>query len=555
MTRQHQKALYRAAAVAGLILAAYFCRKFAYVTADPVAEQLANFTRIFIYLGLFAAWGIRAFRRVMQTQVRRYLVAVAVLMVFWLAVRELRWHFVLYETARRYLWYAYYIPLLCIPLIALLVSMSLNRAESYRLPRRTGVLYLVTLAWIALVFTNDLHRLVFVFPDGMPAGEDNYRYGVGFYLISAWSVLCALAGFVTMLRRSSVVQRSRVHYLPGIPFGVAIVYFVLYAVRQPLVMALFDDLAVTDCLLFALFFESCIRCGLIQSNALYADLFKASVGVGVQILDGEYAPVNAGRSARPLPVETMRRAEDKPLILPDGQRVHNMRIRGGHAVWTEDISELLRLQEELEDIHETLTEHNEFLQYSYARDKEHTTVAEQNRLYDLLESKTTRQINEIHRLTLAYGKTEGQEERRQILERIVILGTYVKRYKDFVLTLESAPVVPESMLAGAFDESFRALALYGIRGGSLVRTERGTLSGDELTQAYDFFEDVMEASLAAAQHLSVRVCPVEGVLRINVLTDRGVPAEALAAAYPGMICRVEEDGTEYVLPLKGGAAE
>ena len=78
MTRQHKASLYRAAAVAGLILAAYFCRKFAYVTADPVAEQLANFTRIFIYLGLFAAWGIRAFRRVMQTQARRYLVAVAV---------------------------------------------------------------------------------------------------------------------------------------------------------------------------------------------------------------------------------------------------------------------------------------------------------------------------------------------------------------------------------------------------------------------------------------------------------------------------------------------
>ena len=39
--------------------------------------------RSFIYIGIFTAWGLSLRNRIIQTQVRRYMTAAAVLMVFW----------------------------------------------------------------------------------------------------------------------------------------------------------------------------------------------------------------------------------------------------------------------------------------------------------------------------------------------------------------------------------------------------------------------------------------------------------------------------------------
>ena len=43
--------------------------------------------RTFIYIGLYIGWGISASERIVQAQVRRNLVAVALLNVFWFVIR------------------------------------------------------------------------------------------------------------------------------------------------------------------------------------------------------------------------------------------------------------------------------------------------------------------------------------------------------------------------------------------------------------------------------------------------------------------------------------
>ena len=554
VTKQKESIILTSAIVLAVVAAAVLCRVVVRTTSIYFLESLANFVRIFLYLGLFAVWGVSIRRRVMQTQAKRYMVSVAALMVLWLTVREFRWHLVLNADARRWLWYLYYVPILLIPLLALLVSMSLGKGGPYLLPRWTTALYLPTVLLIALVLTNDLHQWMFAFPNSAAMrSELDYRYGAVFYIIAAWIILCTIAAFAVMLSKCRIPRTNRVLWLPLVPFGVAVAYAVLYTIRVPFVVNELGDLAVLDCLLFTAIFESCVQCGLIQSNTRYYDLFRASVDTSAQIVDKEYVVRFAANGSAPFSRETMMAAEAAPVILPDGKRIHSMPINGGHVVWTEDISELLALREKLESVQEDLSDRNEIVQMEYVQEKEQKTVEEQNRLYDLMQQKTQSQLDQAKILAARYGKAETEEEKKRILARIVILGSYIKRRKDFVLSQQGAAVVTGHTLESAFGESYRSLGLLNIRGAYYVRTGQAQSAGERLAAAYDFFEYFMETVLDTAQYLNVRVGAVDGLLRCAVETDGTPDPDAIVHKYPA--ARFSRDGngvTECILPLEGG---
>ncbi len=548
---------------AAIIVAACICHAFARLL-PPFAESAADLIRVCLYTGLFSAWGVSVRRRVVQPSARRYLVAVAAVMVLWLILREFKWRFVTDPDALRYLWYLYYVPILLIPFIALFVSMSLGKSEKYEPPAAASLLYIPTLALIALVLTNDLHQLVFAFPEGAAVwSENDHSYAVGYMMIIAWVLLCALAAFFIMLSRARIPRSGRIVWLPLVPVGIGILYVVSDTLGSPVTEFLarhnvLNDLAVFVCLVFTGFFEACIRGGLIQTNSRYSDLFSASKGISARITDSEYTTRYAASDAVGLPREIMERAGIAPVIAESGLRVHSIPVNGGHAVWTEDISELLSLREDLEDRREELRERNALLKYEYEREKAHKTIEEQNRLYDLLQSRTQKQIDEIDSLVGEYGRTPDDAGKRRVLCRIALLGSYIKRRRDLLLSSGAAASMPSAKLSNALDESFRALKKAGIRGAYSVQTDRDLISAEAVSRAYDFFEDAAEAAYGSLSWINVRVAEVNGALRENILIECGGDADfsALAAAYPGSrVIRDEEDGSfELLLPLEGGDA-
>lgn len=119
---------------------------------------------------LFSAWCYSLWIRIVQTQVRHYLLAISVLIVLWILLRSIK--FSIENTdAERWLWYFYYFPMLFIPLLSVFVSRSLGKGEDFRLPRWTKLLYFPTLLLLLLVLTNDLHQQCF------PSRPAFYRIG------------------------------------------------------------------------------------------------------------------------------------------------------------------------------------------------------------------------------------------------------------------------------------------------------------------------------------------------------------------------------------------
>ena len=110
-----------------------------------------------------------------------------------------------------------------------------------------------------------------------------------------------------MLTKCRIPQSKKILSLPLIPVGIAILYVVLNCMHEQFITSIFNDIAVFDCLVFTAFFESCIQCGLIQSNTGYPELFHASVCCSVQIADKDYNICFAAENAVPISKEKMEK--------------------------------------------------------------------------------------------------------------------------------------------------------------------------------------------------------------------------------------------------------
>ena len=537
--------------IAVLVLTAAVLRAAARQIENPFADKLFTFTRTFLYIGLIAAWGISVRARVVQRYARRVLSLIAVMMLFWIAVREVKYRFILSPDVIRYLWYSYYIPILMIPVLALSASFAMGQPEGYRPPKKRLLLYMISLLLIGLVMTNDLHRLVFSFRTGAPWDESNYRHGAGFFIAVGWVLMCAVSAIVIMLRRSRAAVGRRGVWMPLLPCAAAVIHMPLYIMGVPFVSMFLDDMAVFDCLIFMAFFESCIACGLIQTNTRYTEFFRAS-DTPIRIVDSDLRTVYAADSCEPITKQEIRGAIRGEEPLTEGRRLHAMPIRGGYVVWTEDISRLLKVARELEDTAEELRERNELLSLEYEREREHQAVEEQNRLYDLLQRKTQRQIDRIDRLVDAYA-SQTPDRQRGILARILVLGSYIKRRKNFILSVAAEAEDARSLLHAALDESYRSLRTMGISGGYLVNIGSAADQGRSV-EAYDFFEAVVESVMDRAQYLNTRVTTLKGELRAVITTDTMTVSEGFLSDYPSARIISDEDGVTYLLTIGGGDA-
>lgn len=553
MVEGRKKALISGGIILLAVFAAYIFRLIGRGCFYPT---LFSYLRSFIYIGMFAAWGLSVRQRIVQKQVRRYLTGVSLLLILWFTLRSAKYFIFWQPNVTRYLWYLYYLPMLFVPTLALLIAMSLGKPDEYKLPKSVWLLFAVSGALLILVLTNDLHQLVFSFSKNADIWSDeSYGYGVCYFAVIGWQVLCAVAALVVMLFKCRLKNR-KLRFLPVIPLIVSLNYLVLNYIGIPWQKELFGDVTAFQSLMYMLCFEACIACGYIHSNSRYADLFASSVGTSAQITDTSFNVRYAAMDTKPISREKMMHAIQSPVTLADGLNLHTMPIGGGYAVWTEDVSALLEARENFEGLAEELAERNEILRYEYKREARRRRVEEQNRLYDLLRCTTQAQINRISTLTKEYQKINKTEPTRAktLLAEIAVLCSYIKRRKHLTLLADRDCSVAIVELVGAFTESLQALTLLNVRTTFFVDSRLSVLPGKSAAEIFDFYEQVIESDLENISSIQVSLADVEGLrLSVNICCK----ADLSFLAFKGNIRYETDDDEGYqhlVFLLEGDAA-
>lgn len=488
MTNLQKKSYHTEIIVALLIVCAVLARVLGKCGIYPLTLGLI---RTFIYIGLCIGWGISVSKRIIQAEVCRYLVAISFLNIFWFVIRSIKYYFVFDHGLSRHLWYWYYFPILFVPLISIFVSMSLGNRENYRLPKWTSLLYIPTLLCLVLVVTNDFHQLVFTFPVGEVWTDKNNDYVLGYYLVIGWAIICAFISFIIMVIKCRLSQRKK--YLPMILLCICIVYVFIYASGAEWMKIIGGDVTAAQCFFVTIILESCIQCGLIQTNTGYDTLFEAGT-FKAQITDIDYHIRYASANSPKLTDTVIRSAENGAVNLDKKTILKSNPIEGGHILWLEDISDIAALLKKLEENKETIAESNLIEQENYRTKLKINTLQEKNRLYDLLQDQTAHQINLIDNLMAQYSTETDKERCHSLLAKITVIGAYIKRRSNLMFIGEKSDTTDTAELSLCLEESFANLELMGVECAIDIPSNNTIFTKDAL-RVYDFFEAVTEAAI------------------------------------------------------------
>ena len=540
MSKATKKSILCALAALALIVFAMWLR---YASRHIFHSPAASHLRSGIYVLLFSAWCDSIWVRIVQTQARRYLLAISALMVLWILLRSIKFSIENTDAERR-LWYFYYFPMLFIPMLSVFVSQSLGKAEDFRLPRWTKLLYLPTLLLLLLVLTNDLHQQVFSFPSGV-LSDQAYRYEGGYFFVLGWEALCAGFAFLSMVKNCRVPRSRKLRWLPLVPLVLSLVYAYMYVNRVYWVWALAGDMTVSLCLIFASIFECCIQCGLIQSNLGYDELFEAT-SLPVQITDPAFCSQYVSTAMQEaLPQSELRQMQQDTVHLGDDTLLKRHKLRRGWVFWKEDISTLNQIRKELELTRDELRDTGDVLTAEKAQHARWLKLTEENRLYDMMEAQTSRQIAMLRDLLAELQKTEDSNRARHLLGQVIIIGTYIKRRSNLIFVGEQRGAISVQELRLCLNESSENINVYGADCKAIVKGE-GQLTVEQATQVYDLFEAVVETGLESLRALLISI-EVGKLVEVTLCVSATEPLCGLRARFPGLEWEQDEDGLQYVM--------
>ena len=116
------------------------------------------------YAALIMIWSLTIEQRILSRPVRLNLRVASILAMSLFAIRTCK-HNIFYTdlTAQRYLWGAYYIPFIAVPMLSLSAAYRVGKPEDTPVPKLFTFLRTIAVLLIAAVLTNDLHEAVFIF--------------------------------------------------------------------------------------------------------------------------------------------------------------------------------------------------------------------------------------------------------------------------------------------------------------------------------------------------------------------------------------------------------
>lgn len=199
MKQRQREQVQRGCAVGTVVLLAWLCRVLPLEGLPSGLREACGILRSLLYLSLFAGWGISLYNRTVHPQVRRLLLNVDLLMLFWILVRTLRFQLNTPPEIDRMLWYLYYAPMLGMPVLCVQLVLTVDRSERYRLSAWARMLWLPSAVLLELVLTNDLHQQVFRLQQPW---NEKYHYGWLFGLVVGWIVICILLAFGIIAHKS-----------------------------------------------------------------------------------------------------------------------------------------------------------------------------------------------------------------------------------------------------------------------------------------------------------------------------------------------------------------
>ncbi|MCF0135409.1 MAG: hypothetical protein HUJ69_03200 [Lachnospiraceae bacterium] len=488
---------------------------FSYLNQHGPGSLLISVLMALMFCTLAIIWSVSIAYRILSATIRHCLEAVGVLVTVMISVRIIKYEFIDPTAAGidRLLWYSYYVFMLGIPLCGLRAALHVSGKDGRKgkYLRTFGLVAGVTILLIGLIMTNDLHQLAFRFKD-TPINNNNYSHGGVYFLAVVMIGGCNVAAVLLMLHSmKNQIHRWQQH-LPMLPLIGLLVYSLLYLT---LGWAFSKYFYLTDAYgtFTILFWESCIRVGLVRTNTEYEAVFSHS-SVPAVITDGDGSVVYESAVRIPLTQDMMENRGPVQRV-DENVTLCRRKVKGGRVLWIEDRSRISRLKDLLEEQKERLKEEQELLQEEIRTREELAQIRAQNTIYDNTIRRVTPQIMQIRNLL---SEENDEETFLKNLSWACALNTYVKRRVNLGLLSMQEKTMSLEQLALAMNESRRYLELCGITTSYFLPAEE-SIDSKTMMALLDALELVLEKGYPSLDSLLLSMERKDEAVFIRIMAE------------------------------------
>lgn len=453
-------------------------RIFSHLTSSA-DNYIENFD-VIIFSGLIIGWGVSVAYRIVQKNIRICLVISAALMLLWMALRAIKYNSPAdINTYGRYLWYSYYIAMVFLPLMMFFAMLNIGKPENTN--NRKYLLIIPAAVLVLLVMTNDFHQLTFVFEPDFHNWNKQYSYGPVYYVIVVWIFILVLSSIVLSINRCRISATRKKLWIPIVIILVAIIYTLWNNLNHGYSGLRIYNVPEVFCFASIALWESLIQIGLVPSNTGYGDFFNAS-NLNTLIFDNEgnvkYRSKNATNVSKDVVLQNGNSVViDENIIL----KKHN--IKGGKAVWTEDISAINRINRELSEVKEQISEYNVILKSEAELKKRRAAVTEQNKLYDSITEFVRPQLCDLENILKNIENNRGDISVNYA--GACVVNVYIKRISNLLIMAKSRKMLNAFELENSIRELTEYISVYGISC-SFFSNVSGEISAEKTIALFKF---------------------------------------------------------------------
>lgn len=448
----------------------------------------------------------------------------------------------------RYTWYLYYVPMLLMPMFLFYASCYIYESDQSQIKRRWGWVSFFTVILILLIVTNDMHQQAFFFTNGYDKWDNNYSYGLIYYIAAVWQFLLYTAAVAALLIKSSISKILNRAWIILIPFVIGIFMMFLLAMGDmpKLNGKNIIQFPETLCFMIVGVLECCMQLGLIPINEHYRALMKIT-GIPVQITDFKGKVIYKSDLADNF--------TQKQFYSPDGTRVgehvlmRKISIPGGYGFWEVDVTEHDKIVENLAEAKKRLAEETELIRLQNELREKQVKIEQRNAVYDDIAVSVQNQVSEISCIAQMGIKTTDATLKDHYRRKIALLTAYIKRYSNLMLILEKTDSIAIGDLILAVAEVLRYLNLYGIPG-ELIHIAEGKVPAKKALAVFEVFETLIEEHLGEINGVLVNITSQESdiIFKLtleNMLKSSDEKIHALMHAAGVEMISEYEDNTGY----------
>lgn len=427
-------------------------------------------------LAIYTIWLILLYIRIFDKTLKKYVLSIGVLLVFWMAIRMVKRYTTGYVT--EILWYLYYIPLLIIPTFYYNCSSYLINSKN---KKRRIVAIIISIILFLLVITNSLHNIVFKIKSNI----NDYNHNIGYFIIVAW-ILCLIVVAIINLIKSSKNKGYKNIILISITILIGIIYTILYIKNIPVIRK--TNMSVIIGTLFCVGLEMMLDFKLIPNNFRYKKIFKNSnLPLEIVSQDGKTRIVtNHSINLKENIINDIKNNKVKS-IYKDNNIIKNVNvINGGYSIEEKDYSKINEYEEKLKSIQQELIEQETILQKQRKIATEIYETKLKGEIIELLDEKIEQKRNLINELIKEMKITDIDK-----MKNIKLLLNYCKRMSNLVISSYNKEKYDNKRLEVIINEMLIEAQSLGING--VLKTNNFEISSGETANIYEIiFETIMK---------------------------------------------------------------